>query len=33
MARYRGGDGDYTELECAYAELKWFLVLNCNIGR
>jgi hypothetical protein len=28
MARYRGGDGHYADVECAYAELKRYLVLN-----
>jgi hypothetical protein len=27
MARYRGGDGHYADVECAYAELKRYLVL------
>ena len=27
MARYRGGDGHYADVECAYAELKGYLVL------
>jgi hypothetical protein len=30
MARYRGGDGHYTDVECAYAELERFLVLSGN---
>ena len=30
MARYRGGDGHYADVECAYAELERDLVLNCN---
>jgi hypothetical protein len=28
MARYRGGDGHYADVECTYAELKRYLVLN-----
>ena len=28
MARYRGGDGHYADVECAYAEFKRRLVLN-----
>jgi hypothetical protein len=28
MARYRGGDGHYADVECAYAELKRHFVLN-----
>jgi hypothetical protein len=30
MARYRGGDDHYADLECAYAELERYLVLSCN---
>ena len=30
MARYRGGDGHYADVECAYAQLEWYLVLSCN---
>src|SRR5271157_1829737 len=30
MARYRGGDGHYADVECAYAELERYLVLSCN---
>jgi hypothetical protein len=28
MARYRGGDGHYADMECADAELERYLVLN-----
>ena len=28
MARYRGGDGHYADVECADAELERYLVLN-----
>ena len=28
MARYRGGDGHYADVECAYADLKRYLVLK-----
>ena len=31
MARYRGGDGHYADVECAYAELKRYLVLSCKV--
>jgi hypothetical protein len=30
MARYRRGDGDYVDVECADAELERYLVLSCN---
>src|SRR5215813_4919285 len=30
MARYRGSNGHYSHVECAYAELERYLVLNCN---
>ena len=30
MARYRGGDGYYADMECAYAELERYLVLSCD---
>jgi hypothetical protein len=30
MARYRGGDGHYADVECAYAELEQYVVLSCN---
>ena len=30
MARYRGGDAHYADVECAYAELERYLVLSCN---
>jgi hypothetical protein len=30
MARYRGGDGHYADVECAYAEFERYLVLSCN---
>ena len=30
MARYRGGDGHYTDVECAYAELERYLILSCK---
>ena len=30
MARYRGGDGHYVDVERAYAELERYLVLSCN---
>jgi hypothetical protein len=30
MARYRGGDGHYADVECAYTELERYLVLSCN---
>ena len=30
MARYRGGDGHYADVECAYAELERYLVLSFN---
>jgi len=30
MAHYRGGDGHYADVECAYAELEWYLVLSCD---
>jgi hypothetical protein len=32
MARYRGGDGHYADVECAYAELKRYLVLNAALA-
>ncbi len=28
MARYRGSDGHYVDVECAYAELELYLVLK-----
>ena len=31
MARYRGGDGRYADMECAYAELERYLVLSCKV--
>jgi hypothetical protein len=30
MARYRGDDGHYADVECAYAELERYVVLSCN---
>src|SRR5262249_36909270 len=30
MARYRGSNRHYSHVECAYAELERYLVLNCN---
>jgi hypothetical protein len=30
MARYRGGDGHYADVECANAELERYLVLSFN---
>jgi hypothetical protein len=30
MARYRGGDGHYADVECAYGELERHLVLSFN---
>jgi hypothetical protein len=30
MAHYRGRDGHYADVECAYAELKRCLVLSRN---
>ena len=33
MARYRRGDGDYVDVECAYPKLERYLGLSCNIGR
>ena len=30
VARYRGGDGHYADLECSNAELERYLVLSCN---
>jgi hypothetical protein len=30
MDRYRGGDGHYADVECAYGELERYLVLNCD---
>jgi hypothetical protein len=27
MAHYRGGDGPYADVECAYGELERYLVL------
>jgi hypothetical protein len=32
MARYRGGDGHYADVECAYAEPKRYLVLSCKVA-
>ena len=31
VARYRGGDGHYADLECTYAELKRYLVLSSKV--
>jgi len=31
MARYRGGDGHYVDVERAYAELERYLVLSCKV--
>ena len=31
MARYRGGDGHYADVECTYAELKRYLVLSSKV--
>ena len=31
MANYRGGDGHYADVECAYAELERYLVLSCKV--
>ena len=30
MARYRGGDGHYADVESAYAELERYVVLSCK---
>ena len=30
MARYRGGDAHYADVDCAYVELKRYLVLSCD---
>jgi hypothetical protein len=30
MARHRGGDGHYVDVECADAELERYLVLSFN---
>jgi hypothetical protein len=30
MDRYRGSDGHYADVECAYGELERYLVLSCN---
>jgi hypothetical protein len=30
MARYRGGDGHYADVECAYAQPERYLVLSCK---
>jgi len=30
MAHYRGRDGHYADVECAYAELERYLGLSCN---
>jgi hypothetical protein len=30
VVRYRGSTGHYTDVECAYAELERYLVLNLN---
>jgi hypothetical protein len=30
VARYRGGGGHHSDLECAYPDLEWYLVLSCN---
>ena len=31
MARYRGGDGHYADVECANVELERHLVLSCAV--
>ena len=31
MARYRGGDGHYADVECADAELERYVVLSCKV--
>jgi hypothetical protein len=31
MARYRGGDGHYADVECAYGELERYLVLSSPV--
>ena len=31
MARYRGGDGHYTDVECTYGELERYLVLIFHV--
>ncbi len=28
MARYRGSDGHYADVECAYADLERYLILK-----
>src|SRR5215472_4614309 len=30
MARYRGSDGHYADVECAYADFERHLVLSCK---
>jgi hypothetical protein len=30
MARYRRCDGNYADVECAYAELERYLILSCT---
>ena len=30
VARYRGSDGHYADVECAYAEFERYLVLSCK---
>ena len=30
MARHRGSDGHYADVECAYAEFERYLVLSCK---
>jgi hypothetical protein len=31
VARYRGGNGHYADVECTYAELKRYLVLSSKV--
>jgi len=31
MARYRGRDGHYADVECDYGELERYLVLSFNV--
>ena len=33
MARHRGGDGHYADVDCVNAELKRYLVLSFNVVR
>jgi hypothetical protein len=33
MARYRGGDGHYADVECAYAEPEQYVVLSSATGK